>query len=65
MQRRRFKQTESLQDRITSFARDAKEKAARLPPGLERDAMLEKARLADTGSQLEEWANSPALQTPK
>jgi len=65
MQRRRFNQTESLQDRIASFAREAREKASRLPPGPERDALLEKARLADTGAHLEDWANSSALRSPK
>jgi hypothetical protein len=65
MQRRRVKQTESLQDRIASFARDAREKASQLPPGPERDALLKKARLADAGSHLEDWANSAALQPPK
>jgi|HubBroStandDraft_6_1064221.scaffolds.fasta_scaffold2123989_1 hypothetical protein len=68
MQRHRFKQTESLQDRIASFGREAREKAARLPPGPERDALLKKARLADnSGSHLEDWANSPSpeLRPPK
>jgi hypothetical protein len=63
--RRRFKQTERLQDRIASFAREAREKASQLAPGPERDALLKKARLADTASHAEDWADSPALQPPK
>lgn len=63
--RRRSNQTEPLRDRIASFARETREKASQLHPGPERDALLKKARLADTGSQLEDWANSPALQPQK
>jgi hypothetical protein len=63
-QRRRFKQTESFHDRLTAFAEDARTEAAKLPPSTERDALLRKARQADTASHLDEWANSPGLQPP-
>lgn len=58
MQRRRSKQTVPFQDRIASFGRKAREKASQLPPGPERESMLKKARLADTGAHLENWANT-------
>ena len=64
-QRRRFKQTVSLQDRISSFAETARKVAALLPPGAERDVLLRKARQADTAANLTDWANSPGLQPPK
>jgi hypothetical protein len=64
-QRRRFKQMESLQDRLTKFARDAREKASFLPPGPEQEDMLRKARLADTASHLDGWIGSLELQPPK
>lgn len=35
--RRRFKQSTSLQDRLASFAKQASEKASKLPPGPERE----------------------------
>jgi hypothetical protein len=35
--RRRLKQTESFQDRLTAFAEDARVEAAKLPPSTERD----------------------------
>src|ERR1700761_5892719 len=54
--RRRFKQTLSLQDRLQAFAGDVRAKAEALPPGTERDGLLEKARQADTASHLNEWA---------
>jgi len=65
MQRRRFKQTISLKDRLASFAEKARKKALQLRPGPEQDALLKKARQADIASHIEEWANSPGLQPPK
>jgi hypothetical protein len=65
MKRRRFKQTDSLQVRLAAFAQDARDEAAKLPPGIERDEMLRKASHADTAAHLDEWANSPGLQPPK
>ena len=63
--RRRSKQSESLQDRLMKFAKEAREKASRLPPGSEREDMLRKARQADTASHVEDWVNSLELQSPK
>jgi hypothetical protein len=64
-QRRRFKQTISLKERLASFAKEVREKASELRPGPEQDALLKKARQADTASHLDEWANSPGLQPPE
>jgi hypothetical protein len=64
-ERRRFKQKISLQDRLAAFAKDVREKASPLPPGIEKDDLLRRARQADTASHLNEWANSPGLQPPK
>lgn len=63
-ERRHFKQTRFLKDRLISFAREARERA-RLLTGSERDALLKKARQADTAAHIEDWANSPGLQPPK
>jgi hypothetical protein len=65
MQRRRFKQTTSLKDRLASFAEELKAKASQLRPGPEQEALLKRARQADTASHIDEWANSPGLQPPK
>ena len=62
--RRRFQQTISLKDRLASFAKEVREKAALLRPGPEKDALLRKARQADTAAHLEDWANSPGLRPP-
>lgn len=63
--RRRFKQTESLQERLASFANNVREKASLLPPGADKDELLRKARRADTAAHLNEWANSCELQPRK
>jgi hypothetical protein len=57
--------SESLQDRLTAFAQETREKASALPPGLEQQEMLRKARQADTAVHLDDWLNSPGLQSPK
>ena len=63
-QRRRFKQTESLKDRLAAFAKKTRERAEQLS-GPERDVLLKKARQADTAAHLDDWASSPGLQPPK
>jgi hypothetical protein len=65
MQRRRFKHIRTFPDRLSDFAREARERAEKLPPGAERDDLLRTARQADTTSHLDEWLNSPGLQPPK
>ena len=65
MQRRRFKQIRTFPDRLSDFAREARERAEKLPPGTEKDDLLRKARQADTAFHLEEWLNSPGLRPPK
>jgi hypothetical protein len=65
LKRRRFKQTQSLHDRLSAWTENIRSQAAKLPPGSERDALLKKLRQADTASDLEAWASSPGLQPPK
>lgn len=62
--RRRFIQTETLKDRLAAFARITRERAEQLS-GPERDALLKKARHADTAAHLDDWANSQGLRPPK
>jgi hypothetical protein len=57
-----FKQTLSLRDRLSSFAKDAREVAALLPPGAEKDELLSKAQRADTAAHLNQWVNSCGVQ---
>jgi len=59
--RRRFKQQLPLQDRLSTWANEVRERANQLSPGPERDILLMKAEQADTASHLNEWLNSPGL----
>ena len=65
MQRRRFKQTVPLEDRLADEAKRLREKARSLPSGIERERAIRKARQVETGSQMSEWLRSPGLQAPK
>ena len=62
--RNRSKPLNTFKERLNAFAKDAREKAAKLRPGTERDDLLRKARQADTASHMDEWANSAGLQPP-
>lgn len=63
--RRRFKQSLSLEERLSEEAKCLRAEAKLLPPGAEREALLRKARQAETGAHLSEWLRSPGLQAPK
>jgi hypothetical protein len=64
-ERRDSKQKITLQDLLSAWANDVRKRAARLPPGREREDMLRKASQADTASHLDDWVNSPGLRSPK
>jgi hypothetical protein len=64
-QRRRFKQTTSLEERLAEEARRFREEAELLPHGPVRDEALRRARQAETGSYMNTWLTSPGLQPPK
>ena len=61
IRRRRFKQSTSLEDRLVMDAKKKKERARLLPPGKERDALLEKVRQDEVVAG---WFTSSGLQTP-
>lgn len=65
MERRRVKQTQSLEARLAQEAERLREKAKQTAPGSEREELLRKARQAETGSHISEWLHSPGLQPPK
>lgn len=65
MKRRRFKQTISLEERLADEAKRLREKAQSLPPGLERERAIRKARQAETGAHMSEWLRSPGLTSPE
>jgi hypothetical protein len=63
-QRRRVKQTQSLEDRLSAEAVRLRKEAKDMPPGIVRDTLLRKARQAETGSHMSEWLRSSGLQSP-
>ena len=63
--RRRFKQTLSLKERLIKEAASCREQAKLLPPGAGREALLRKARQAETAARIDEWLHSPGLQPPQ
>ncbi|QOZ80664.1 hypothetical protein XH83_27525 [Bradyrhizobium sp. CCBAU 53351] len=61
--RRRFKQSQPLEDRLANAAERLREQAKLLPPGALRE-VLRKARQAETSSHMSEWLRSPGLRAP-
>ncbi|TYL81166.1 hypothetical protein FXB40_47450 [Bradyrhizobium rifense] len=60
--RRRVKQTRSLEERMAEQAAKLKAMADQLPAGTEREALLKRARIVETGAHLGDWLNSPGLR---
>ena len=65
IKRRRFTQQLTLQDRLASFAKTARDVAALLPPGAEKDELLRKASRADTADGLDKSFGSIAQRPLK
>ena len=63
--RRQFKQTLSLQERLSAWINCLQAEANKLPPSEKKDELLQKMRQADAAANMEAWANSPGLQSPK
>ncbi|MBB4359038.1 hypothetical protein [Bradyrhizobium sp. ERR14] len=63
--RKRVKQTRSLEERMAEQAIKLKERASHLPAGAEREGLLKRVRIAETGAHLSDWLTSPGLQPPK
>lgn len=62
--RRRFKQVDTLEQRLAAEAERLREQARAVQPGLVRDTLLRKARQCETGSHVSEWLRSPGLRPP-
>jgi hypothetical protein len=63
--RRIIQPTDALEEQLATEAERLREEAMKLKPGVERDALLRKARQAETGSHLSDWLRSPELQPPR
>jgi hypothetical protein len=64
-QRRRFMQTQPLEQRLSEEAANLRKLAQGTPPGIERERLIRRARLAETASHMNEWLSSRGLQAPK
>jgi hypothetical protein len=63
-QRRHFKETYILEQRLADEAHRLREQAQLLPHGAVREATIRKARQAETGSHISEWLRSSGLRAP-
>jgi hypothetical protein len=61
-QRRRFKQTETLEYRLATEAANLRKQAEGLPPGVRREELIRKADQAEAASHINEMLSSPGLQ---
>ncbi|MDF0521208.1 hypothetical protein P0R31_28585 [Bradyrhizobium yuanmingense] len=57
--RNRRKQTQTLQERLAAFAESARESASSLPPGREREVLLQRAKQNEITSNLTDWLSAP------
>jgi len=64
MLRRRFKQTQSLKQRLVEQVKHLREEAKLKRPGVEREELLRKARQTETAAHIDEWLSSPGLKPP-
>ncbi|WFU42580.1 hypothetical protein QA640_08990 [Bradyrhizobium sp. CB82] len=65
MERRRVKHAQALEVRLADEAQELRQRAKQLPPGAEREALLRRARYAETAAHMTEWLTSPGLQPPR
>jgi hypothetical protein len=63
--RRRFKQTQTLEQRLCARATELREQAQHANSNIDRERLIRLARHAEAASHLNEWLTSPGLQSPK
>ena len=65
MWRSRIMHRATFEERLAEEARRLKEQAKKAAASREREALLRKARQADTAAHINEWITSPGLVPPK
>ena len=65
VRRRRFKQTQTFEERLAEEAARFRKAAEEAPPGTARELLLRRARQAETASHMSDWLRSSELQPPK
>ena len=64
IRRPRIKQETSLKERLLKGAQIARDEAALLPAGPERDRLLKKAQQSETAATIDAWVSSPGSPPP-
>lgn len=64
-QRRRFKQSQTLEYRLTTEATNLRKQAEGMPIGVRREELMRKACQAETAARMSDWLRSPDLQPPQ
>ena len=62
--RRRFKQIDPLDMRLSEEANRLRKQAQGTSPGIEREQLLRRARQAEIAAHISEWLSSPGLKPP-
>jgi hypothetical protein len=65
VERRRVKHTFSFEKRLAEEAKRLREQAENLPPRIERDELIRKARQIEIATGMNERLTSPGLQPPR
>jgi hypothetical protein len=61
---RSFKQIDPLDKHLSEEAARLRKEARGTPPGVQRDRLIRRARLAETAAHMREWLSSPGLKAP-
>ena len=64
-QRRNFKQTAPLDQRLEEQAKRLRKEAKGTPRGVEREKLIRRARQAETEAHINQWMTSPGLRAPR
>jgi hypothetical protein len=65
MEKRTFKKSTPLNQRLEEQAKRLRKEAKGIPPGVEREKLIRQARQAETTARIQEWLTSPGSQAPR
>jgi hypothetical protein len=65
MERRSFKPSAPLDQRLEEQAKCLRKEAKGNLPGVEREKLIRLARQAETAAHIQQWITSPGLQAPR
>ena len=65
LKRRRSKQTETFEQRLSREAAKLRKEAQGTPAGISRERLIQRAGQAERALRVSAWLSSPCLQAPK